>query len=251
MENRNIDDLRDYMSRYTEDIENTLRENLPEAPARLEKRFGEIAEAALFESRTRVRPYLTLLAAELVGGEPADVIPAAVVAEYVDAASNLFSSRSSVGIAVAVALLNASYPLVFVNHSDSPANGVRAHAEIVECVRGAGIVGSFEEQDSRSIESARLAGKEKSAAIVRLALRMGAILSGADYIELAALSRFAEHFGNASTLKSEFAIAGGDADSLRSQLEIKVEDAKKVLVEEFSASNARSCLIQLTDFLVS
>ena len=100
---------------------------------------------------------------------------------------------------------------------------------------------------------------------MRLCLRVGAILAGANYLELAGLSRFAELLGDAYQLSDDlidleedaaifgdgqksFAAARGE-NSAKQQLQNIVADAKRILADNFPPSEARSCLIQLTDYL--
>ena len=99
---------------------------------------------------------------------------------------------------------------------------------------------------------------------MRLSLRVGAILAGAEKSELAHLSRFAELLGDAYQLSDDlidleedgeifgesktFAINQGKT-AAENQLKDLVERAKLILVENFPASEARLCLLQLTDYL--
>ncbi len=288
-------DLWDYVEAKKPSIEAALRAHMPVAPSHIETQFNEAIEYALFPGGKRLRPMLTLLGAELVGGTADEVIPAAVGVEFIHTASIIFDDlpcmdNSSVrrnkeslhakfgeGLAVLVGLgfLNASYSLVFVNHAATPELAIQAHAEIVECVGAAGMVGGQSvdlalvagaasmDTEPRSFETVR---NLKTSALMRLALRTGAILSGANYMELAGLSRFAELLGDAYQIsddlidldedsetfedssQSTFAIENG-VEPARLRLEKTIGDAKRVLVEEFDSCDARSCLIQLADFL--
>ncbi len=282
-----------YIEKHKPQIENSLREHLPLAPASIETQFNEAIRYALFSSGKRLRPVLTLLGAELVGGKSDLVLPPAVAVEFIHTSSLIFddlpcmdnsSERrgktslhekfgEGLAILVAIGFLNASYGLIFVNHREMPERAMQAHAEIVECVGASGMVGGqsidlalakgagvikhsdFETESIRNL---------KTSALMRLALRIGAILAGANYLELANLSRFAELLGDAYQLSDDlidfeedgelfetnktFAINEGQ-DSARLKLKTIVEEAKRVLVENFPSNEARSCLIQLTDYL--
>jgi len=286
-------DLRLYVERQKPQIENALREHLPLAPASIETQFNEATRYALFSGGKRLRPVLTLLGAELVGGKSDLVLPPAVAVEFVHTSSLIFDDLpcmdnanerrgktslhekfgEGLAVLVAVGFLNASYGLVFVNHREMPERAMQAHLEIVECVGAAGMVGGqsidlalakgagvikhsdFETESIRNL---------KTSALMRLALRIGAILAGANYLELANLSRFAELLGDAYQLSDDlidfeedselfetnktFAINEGQ-DSARLKLKTIVEEAKRVLIENFPSNEARSCLIQLMDYL--
>jgi geranylgeranyl diphosphate synthase type II len=242
--------LQQYFEKYKPQIENALREHLPLAPTNIETQFNETLEYALFSGGKRLHPVLTLLAAELFGGKTEMFLPVAAAVEFIRTSFLILndlpcmkSASPSAGkaslhekfgedaaILVAVGLLNASYGLVFVNHNGLPERAMQAHAEIVECVGGAGMIGGRSTDVSEKIYP-EPEENLKEAALMRLALRIGAILAGANYLELAQLSRFAELLGDANRISGE--------------------DAKRILVENFPSSDARTCLIQLTDYLAA
>ena len=154
-------DLWQYVAAYKTPIEKSLREFLPLAPPHIESEFNAAIEYALFPGGKRLRPVLTLLGAEIVGGGAESVLPSAIAVEFIHSSSLIFddlpamdNSRTRRGkpalhekysqglaILVALGLLNAAYGLVFVNHSNLPERALRAHAEVVECVGAGGMVG--------------------------------------------------------------------------------------------------------------
>jgi geranylgeranyl diphosphate synthase type II len=283
-----------YVENNRPQIEKALRDYLPLAPPKIETRFNEAVEYALFSGGKRLRPVLTLLGAELFGGKTETIMPSAAAVEFIHTSSLIFDDlpcmdnaperrgktslheKFGEGLAVLVAIgfLNASYGLIFVNHAGLPERAMAAHAEIVECVGASGMLGgqsvdlalakgadlidvsSFEAESIRNL---------KTSALMRLCLRVGAILAGANYLELACLSRFAALLGDAYQLSDDlidlhedgeifadeckpFAISRGES-SANLQLGKIVEEAKTVLVDNFAPSSARSCLIELTDYL--
>jgi len=287
-------ELRQYVEKYRAQIEDALREHLPLAPPNIETRFNEAVEYALFSGGKRLRPVLTLLGAELFGGRAEVFLPAAAAVEFIHTSSLIFDDlpamdnapqrrgKTSVhekfgeglAILVAVGFLNASYALVFVNHNGLPERAMQAHAEIVECIGASGMIGGqsvdlalakgaatgeYQAEDYNS-ESVR---NLKTSALMRLALRVGAILAGANYLELAQLSRFAELLGDAYQLSDDLldleedgAIFADKTFALNqteetAQLKLKsiIADAKRLLIENFPSSEARTCLVQLTDYL--
>lgn len=285
----NFADLWQYVEKHKPNIEKSLREHLPLAPPNIETQFNEAVEYALFSGGKRLRPVLTLLGAELFGGTAEIILPSAVAVEFIHTSSLIFDDlpcmdnadkrrgktslheKFGEGLAVLVAIgfLNASYALVFVNHSQMPQRAMQAHAEIVECVGASGMVGGQSVDlalakgagDAGDFESVR---NLKTSALMRLALRVGSILAGANYLELAHLSRFAELLGDAYQLSDDlidleedgkifsenktFAINQGQT-SAHLKLKNIIEEAKRILVDNFTSSEARSCLIQLTDYL--
>ncbi|MCA1623115.1 MAG: polyprenyl synthetase family protein [Acidobacteria bacterium] len=287
--------LRQYVEKYKPHIEKSLREHLPLAPLKIETKFNEAIEYALFSGGKRLRPILTLLGAELVDGKAEIILPSAVAVEFIHTSSLIFDDlpcmdnanerrgktslheKYGEGLAILVALgfLNASYGLVFVNHSNLPERAMQTHAEIIECVGASGMVGGQSVDlalakgassndfsiDSYNFESVR---NLKTSALMRLALRVGAILAGANRLELEHLSRFAELLGNAYQLSDDlidleedgeifsgnktFATNQGH-DAVRIKLGNLIAEAKGVLVDNFPSNDARNCLTQLTDYL--
>ena len=288
-------DLWKYVDDKKPQIENSLREYLPLAPAKIETKFNEAVEYILFSGGKRLRPVLTLLGAELVGGKSETVVPAACAVEFIHTSSLIFDdlpcmdnaderrgktslhAQFGEGLAIlaAIGFLNASYGLVFVNHKEMPERAIRAHAEIVECIGAAGMVGgqsvdlalakevnskdfSNENYDTETIRNL------KTSALMRLALRVGAILAGANHFELENLSRFAGFLGGAYQLSDDlldleedgkifqsnktFAVNKGQ-DAAQLKLKTIIEQAKQVLIKDFPPNEARGCLIELTDYL--
>lgn len=281
-----------YVEKHRAPIEKSLREFLPLAPTAISTEFNEAVEYALFSGGKRMRPVLTLLGAELVGGKTDLMLPAAIAGEYIHTSSLIFDDlpcmdnaaerrgktslheKFGEGLAVLVGIgfLNSAYGLVFVNHREMPERAMAAHAEIVECVGASGMVGG----QSVDLALAKSAGVNqyadaeyesirnlKTSALMRLSLRVGAILAGANYLELAHLSRFAGLLGDAYQLSDDlidleedgeifkenktFAIQEGETARLK--LRTIIEEAKRILNDNFQPNEARNCLIQLTDYL--
>lgn len=279
--NENLADLRHFNEKYLPQIEKSLREFLPVSPPKVEKEFNEAIEFTLFSDEKRLFPLLTLLGAKLFGGKAETLLPTAAAIEFINKSSLIFEDLSfvkkdanqrekkeslaekfgdSLAITVAVALLNTSYSLVFVNYIGMPERAMQAHQEIVECVSAEGLVGGFAidlknskdfaENDLHQDSSRSL----KISALMRLALRVGAILAGADYLDQANLSRLASFFGDIYQLSGDFQ---KDKEIEFSQTEISgtnqinslVEQTQRFLIENFPSNEARSCLIQLTEYL--
>jgi geranylgeranyl diphosphate synthase, type II len=288
---KNKAELWQYAEKHRARIEKSLREFLPLAPPQIETKFNEAVEYALFSGGKRLRPILTLLGAELVGGRGEQFIPAAVAGEFIHTSSLIFDDLPAMdnaserrgktslhekfgeglAILVAIGFLNASYGLVFENHKDQPERAFAAHSEIVECVGAAGMLGGqsvdlalargagFDSVSSDNFESVR---NLKTSALMRLSLRVGAILAGANQVELKNLSRFAELLGDAYQISDDLIDTQEDGEIFtqkhfvlneneRAKIKLNkiIEDAKTILRENYPESNARTCLIQLTNYL--
>lgn len=283
-------DLWQYVEKHRAPIEKYLREFLPLAPTAIASEFNDAVEYALFSGGKRLRPVLTLLGAELVGGKIDLIFPAACAGEFIHTSSLIFDDLPAMdnsderrgkdslhekfgeGLAIlaAIGFLNASYGLVFVNHAAMPERALAAHSEIVECVGAAGMIGG----QSVDLALAKGAGANqnsesesvrnlKTSALMRLSIRVGAILAGANRTELAHLSRYAELLGDAYQLSDDLidlqedgeifkenkTFAGQETETARRKLKTIIEQAKRILIENFSSNEARICLLQLTDYL--
>ncbi len=253
-----------YLETYKPKITDAMRENLPLAPTHIETQFNTALEYVLFGDDRRLHSILTLLGAELVEGKASEILPTAVAVEFIYRSGLVFEDLliknvmrnekdtlhekfgQEVAVLVGLGLLNAAYPLVFVNHTGMPENAFAAHAEIVECVGATGFVGGLAIESelvesvggTKNLEPDSIR-RSKDSAIIRLAMRLGAILSGANYLELANLSRFAELFSDAYQLSDN-----------SFELNSKIDEAKRVLIENFPSNEARSSMIQLTESLL-
>lgn len=280
-----------YVERHRTDIEQALTEFLPLAPEEIETAFNDAVRYALFSGGKRIRPVLTLLGAELFGGDPKTVMPAGVASEFIHTSSLIFDDlpcmdnaperrgqtslheKFGEGLAVLVAIgfLNASYRLVFQGQDVAFDRAVRAHAELVDCVGAAGMIGG--QSADLAVASDAGAGSRiservrnlKTSALMRLSLRVGAILAGAGEGELATLLKFSQLLGDAYQLSDDIIdleedaqiFSGGDkplsigmgAEAARIELKRKIDEARTLLTETFPASEARQCLVQLAEYL--
>lgn len=250
----NFAELHYYIERYSPAVETALREFAPSAASSNETKFKSSVESVLFSGKTKTLAILTLLGAELFGSETKAVLPAAAAIEFVNASLRVFedlagekrsaSVDSGEAISVAVGLLNAAYGSIFVNHVEQSERALAAHAELVECVGAS----SFCVENDGEINNFTNESNLQTSAFARLSLRVGAILAGADYLELSQISRFAKLFGDACQLCDDSKKEVINSDH---QLDSLIDDAKMILVDNFPASAARSCLIQFTEKIKS
>lgn len=290
-------DLWRYVESVKPEIEKYLHENLPLAPLALGTDFNEALAYALFPGGKRLRPVLTLLAAELVGGAREKVLPAAAAVEFVHTSSLIFDDlpcmdnaderrgKSSLhrkfsegnAVLVALALLNASYNLVFAGVKNDctmcATAAIKAHRELTDCIGAAGMVGGQSNDlaiaKSDGVDGGRFESLRnlKTSALIRMALRSGAILSGANENQLNALSRFAESLGDAyqtsddlldlqedlhisqtTNRRASFALNQG---ATKAQIRVVnlISTAKDVLLSEFGEREPANLLCALADYV--
>lgn len=266
-------DLWRYVETNKPFIENALRENLPFAPDFIKTNFNEALNYSLFPGGKRLRPVLTLLGAEIVGGKRESALLAAVAVEFVHTSSLIFDDlpcmddsderrgktslhqRFDEGTAVLIglALLNISYGLVLKTPNE---NAFFAHAELVRCIGASGMVGGQaidleiakhgETFDAQQFETVR---NLKTSALIRMAICVGAILGGANEKQLTALTKFSELLGDAYQTSDDLLDLAEDlhvSNTMHRRENLALEqgvDVAKKRVENF-ISEAKSILNQ-------
>ncbi len=284
-------DLWRYVTATRPAIESALERFLPLAPASVGTQFNEALRWSLFPGGKRLRPVLTLLGAEVVGGQAAEVLPAAVAVEYIHTSSLIFDDlpcmdgaaerrgRASVhrrygeglAVLVALALMNASYGLLFQVEGAHANAAIMAHKEFVECIGTQGmVVGQTVDlaADGETNAPAQVRNL-KTSALMRMALRTGAILAGGSERELDALARVANLIGDAYQMRDDVldsvedrALAAtarraqtlvhtnGTDDAMR-RINDFVGEAKEMLVCNFGDSTPVRHLSQMADYIAT
>ncbi len=283
-------DLWGYVDDVRPQLERALTHYLPIAPAPTDTSFNDALRYALFPGGKRLRPVMTLIGAELVGGRVRDVMAAAAAVEYVHTSSLIFDDLpcmddaterrglealhlrygESLAVLVALALLNASYGLVFMNNRDQQ-QCIDAHRELVACVGTNGMVmgQTVDLSDDAGRDGYDVIRNLKTSALMRLSLRLGAILSGADAGQLAVLSQFAELIGQAYQLSDDMidvnedallSVGGARVTTLayeRGARDTKllvgrmVAEAKSVLTAEFGTIRPALLLGEMADYIAT
>lgn len=279
-----------YIERHRPSIEGNLREHLPLAPDAVETRFNEAVEYSAFPGGKRLRPVLTLLGAELCGGTASDVLHAATAVEFIHTSSLIFDDLPAMddseerrgklslhkkygeGLStlVAIGFLNQAYALVTLDARGERRRSADAVLEIVECVGPAGMIGGqsvdlkLREIVECKICSPRIAGgvlNLKTSSLIRLALRLGGILSGASEKNLDNLSQFAKNLGQAYQISDDIIDLSEDVTTNGSSHSVNLEGspsdkltaatmrAKDILTDNFSPCEARDHLVELVDYV--
>ncbi len=284
-----INDLWLYVAANRPRIELALESNLPFAPAAVESRFNDAVRYAVFPGGKRLRPMLTFLGAELFGGDPAGVVNAAAAVEYIHTSSLIFDDLpcmddsphrrgklalheqfgEGLSTLVAIGFLNHSYQLVTLDGRSDRERSVNAILEMVDCVGPGGMVGGQSVDlmiatgnQCKTCARAKFGGvlNLKTSSLIRLALRLGAIVSGARGERLDSLTDFAESLGHAYQISDDIidlrqdAAILGDPDEAEARrcaetLAKKIALAKSVLTDNFPPSDARDRLTQLVDYV--
>lgn len=206
---------------------------------------GTIHEAmrySIFAGGKRLRPVLTLAAAEAVGGEPERVMPAACAMELIhtyslihddlpamdndDYRRGMPTSHKKYGEAVAILAGDALLTLAFELLAGAADGGTvlpeRVVRVVAEVARGAGTRGLIGGQVVDTLSAGNISEpatleyihRHKTGALYRVAVRSGAILAGAGEEQLAALTAYAEHLGLAFQIVDDILDVVGDAGKI-------------------------------------
>jgi geranylgeranyl diphosphate synthase type II len=197
---------------------------------------------SLFAGGKRLRPVLVLAAAEAVGGEIEDALPAAAAFEMIHTYSLIHddlpamdddslrrgrpTSHVVFGEAIAILAGDALQAHAFAVLADArppcrvPAERrLRAVAELASAAGVAGMVGGQVldlESEGRPVDAATLERihRHKTGALIRASARVGAIVSGASEDDVTRLTRFGEEAGLAFQIVDDILDVEGSADVL-------------------------------------
>ncbi len=200
-----------------------------DAPTRL----VEAVSYSLFAGGKRLRPALALGACELVCGSDAPALPAACALEMVHTYSLIHddlpamddddlrrgrpTSHKVFGEATAILAGDALLTMAF--EVAARTGNIAIVTELARAAGIAGMVGGQQmdmEAEGREISLAELRGIHacKTGALIRCAVRCGAMAGDANNVQLDALSAYGEHLGLAFQIVDDLLDVTGDAEKL-------------------------------------
>ena len=234
-------DLPTYLAARRRAVEEALARLLPPAEAH-PPTIHEAMRYSVFAGGKRLRPVLVLAGAEVVGGRLDDVLPTACAFELIHTYSLIHddlpamddddyrrgrpTSHKVFGEAVAIlagdALLTLAFRLVAESFRDGrtdPAILPRVLVEIAEAAGTAGMVGGQVvdiQSEGRVVEAAVLEDihARKTGALIRAAVRTGALLAGAAPAPLAVLTTYGERLGLAFQIVDDILDVEGSLEAL-------------------------------------
>jgi geranylgeranyl diphosphate synthase, type II len=215
-------DLEAYLGERRQAVDGALERMLPPATA-YPPTIHEAMRYSVFAGGKRLRPVLVIAGAEAAGGRMADVLPAAAAFELIHTYSLIhddlpamddddyrrgrLTSHKVYGEAIAVlagdALLTHAFGLLASSvgpGAPRPDTLARVVAEVAEAAGTAGMIGGQvvdvqSEGAKVSPETLEYIHTHKTGALIRAAVRCGALLAGASDPVLRALTRYAEGLG--------------------------------------------------------
>ncbi len=231
-------DLKKYLKRQQELVNNSLDGFLSE-----EKQYpSEIHTAmrySVFAGGKRLRPILTIAAAEAVGGKAEEVIKAACAIELIHTYSLIhddlpamdnddyrrgkLTCHKAYGEALAILAGDAllTYAFEMLADIDSSKHTLRVIKEIAQAAGSRGMIGGqvidiLSENNLRGNASEALdyIHAHKTGALFRAAIRSGGLLAGAEEKQLTSLTSYARCFGLAFQITDDILDVEGNSDEL-------------------------------------
>ncbi|MDR2399081.1 MAG: polyprenyl synthetase family protein [Endomicrobium sp.] len=232
---KNID-FKKYLASKAEYVNSALKNFLPKDNSII----SQSMRYSVLAGGKRLRPIFVFLAAEILGGEVKDVLPAACAVEYLhtyslvhddlpamdndDLRRGMPTNHKKFGEATAIlcgdALLTESFNLI--TKSNAPADNIKEAIKILAGYSGykgmiAGQVEDTLETGNWSQKSKKILEKklkfiqiQKTAALIVASLKIGAVLAGAKNTELKALGTYATNIGVAFQITDDILDAYAD-----------------------------------------
>jgi geranylgeranyl diphosphate synthase, type II len=233
-------DLASYSQQRRDLVEQALRQIIPN-PVLPPQSLHESIHYSLFCGGKRLRPLLTIAGAEILGGNPAMVMPLACAVECIHTFSLIHDDLPALdnddlrrghptnhkiyGEAIAIlagdALLALSFELIGKCSASCPAGGVLKVLDMIAKATGTdGMVGGqvvdieSERKENLDLDSVKWIHGRKTGALLTASLVGGAVLAGADDQQEKALRIYGENIGLAFQITDDLLDIYGDAQKI-------------------------------------
>ena len=251
-----------FFADYQERVDAELRRLMPANT----ERVGEAMAYTLLAPSKRVRPVLTLLSAELCGGETGNALVAACAVEMVHASSLILDDLPSmddaavrrgrpanhvaygeaIAILAAFGLLDAAFGAIARGYE--PALATQLTALVSDAIGGEGLIGGqaadlLATDQSITFEMLERIHRGKTGALFSAAATAGALTAGAPRESIASLQAFAKNLGLAFQIIDDLLDVEGDPAVTGKPVR---EDLKKTTFVSFSGpAGARQIATEL------
>ncbi|GAA0229212.1 polyprenyl synthetase family protein [Metaclostridioides mangenotii] len=252
-------------------IENILKENMPKEEG-YQKTVIEAMNYSLSAGGKRLRPILTLEACKIVGGIEEDAIPFAVAIEMIHTYSLIHDDLpaldnddmrrgrptnhkvygEAMGILAGDALLNYAFEIM-LKGSLGKNNPEKYLSAVYEVARHAGIYGMIGGQVVDVESEDKQIGKEKldyihnnkTAAMIIGCMRAGAIVGGADQVELESVTNYAKNIGLSFQIVDDILDIVGDEEKLGKKVNSDIENNKSTYPSLLGLEKSRDIATEL------
>lgn len=257
--------LHNYLQEKAASIEDALDRILAEGDTE-PSILNEAMRYSVFAGGKRLRPILTIAAAEAVGGREEDVMTAACAIELIHTYSLIHDDLPAMddddyrrgrptnhkvyGEALAIlagdALLTKAFEILAGCSVPGTAGRLmlRVIGEIAEAAGARGMVGGQTLDilsEGKAVDARTLfyIHKNKTGALLRASVRTGAILAGAGEEELTALTSFAEEFGLLFQITDDILNVVGDSSKMGKPVGTDAQRAKATYPALYGLDGAR------------
>jgi geranylgeranyl diphosphate synthase type II len=257
--------LYNYLQEKAASIEDALDRILAEGDTE-PSILNEAMRYSVFAGGKRLRPILTIAAAEAVGGREEDVMTAACAIELIHTYSLIHDDLPAMddddyrrgrptnhkvyGEALAIlagdALLTKAFEILAGCSVPGTAGRLmlRVIGEIAEAAGARGMVGGQTLDilsEGKAVDARTLfyIHKNKTGALLRASVRTGAILAGAGEEELTALTSFAEEFGLLFQITDDILNVVGDSSKMGKPVGTDAQRAKATYPALYGLDGAR------------
>lgn len=233
-------------------VENLLNEYMPKEEG-YQKTICEAMNYSLKAGGKRLRPILTLEACKIVGGDERDAIPFAVAIEMIHTYSLIHDDLPALdnddlrrgratnhkvyGEAMAIlagdGLLNYAYEIMLRESigKENPEKYLRAINEIAKASGIYGMIGGqvvdIESENKKiNIDKLDFIHMNKTAAIMVGCMRAGAIIGGADEVQLENVTKYAKNIGLSFQIVDDILDIVGDESKLGKKVGSDIENDK-------------------------
>jgi len=252
-------------------IENILKEYMPKEEG-YQKTVIEAMNYSLSAGGKRLRPILTLEACKIVGGTEEDAIPFAVAIEMIHTYSLIHDDLpaldnddlrrgrptnhkvygEAMGILAGDALLNYAFEIM-LKGSLGKNNPEKYLSAVYEVARHAGIYGMIGGQVVDVESEDKQIGKEKldyihnnkTAAMIIGCMRAGAIVGGADQVELESVTNYAKNIGLSFQIVDDILDIVGDEEKLGKKVNSDIENNKSTYPSLLGLEKSRDIATEL------
>jgi geranylgeranyl diphosphate synthase type II len=252
-------------------IENILKEYMPKEEG-YQKTVIEAMNYSLSAGGKRLRPILTLEACKIVGGIEEDAIPFAVAIEMIHTYSLIHDDLpaldnddlrrgrptnhkvygEAMGILAGDALLNYAFEIM-LKGSLGKNNPEKYLSAVYEVARHAGIYGMIGGQVVDVESEDKQIGKEKldyihnnkTAAMIIGCMRAGAIVGGADQVELESVTNYAKNIGLSFQIVDDILDIVGDEEKLGKKVNSDIENNKSTYPSLLGLEKSRDIATEL------
>ncbi len=269
--------LKQYLAKRAQKVEEALQGYIPKLSPEVEE-LASAMSYSLFAGGKRLRPILALASAEAVGGDLEPVLPAACALEFIHTYSLIHDDLPAMddddwrrgkptnhkvfGEAQAIlagdALLTHAFAILASPNGESPAPAEKTLQVVLEIANAAGPLGmvggqsadikeegTIQEQDALAM--LQYIHTHKTAALFRVATRVGAIIADAAPKQLAALTLYGEKLGLAFQICDDILDATGDPKLLGKPVKTDSQHQKLTYVTVYGLEKAKYAAEQLAD----